>query len=113
MQIPEQYKNLNIKQKRIVVKNIILKYGNKETQALPDNLWDNQIDFLFTYFFTENKDNREKLRKDLQIKYENALKEIEEIAKQIQVVELKYKELLWIKTDLEDLEILDEEIQSL
>jgi hypothetical protein len=49
---------------------------------------------LFNYFFTESKEERERMWDSMQKKYEAALKEIEIIAEQIQMMDLKYRELL-------------------
>ena len=53
MKLPEQYKNLTIEQKRIVVANLIAQYWDDWIQNLVDNISDEQVEFLFTYLFTD------------------------------------------------------------
>ena len=94
MKLPEQYKNLTIDQKRTVVANLIAQYWDKWIHNLTDNLSDEQVEFLFKYFFTESKEQREKMWHNMQKKYEATLKEIEYIAKKIQMLNIKAKELV-------------------
>ena len=94
MKIPSHYKNLDVEEKRIVVANLISHFGNKEIQKQINKFSAEQIDFLFTYFFTESKEKREKMRYNMQTEYESTLKEIEYIAEKIQRLNIKYKELL-------------------
>lgn len=101
MELPDQYKNLTIEQKRIVVANLIAQYWDDWIQNLTDNIWDEQIEFLFTYFFTESKEQRERMWNDMQKKYESTLKEIEYIAEKIQMLNIQYKEFLASKEDIE------------
>ena len=101
MKLPDQYKNLTIEQKRIVVANLIAQYWDNWIQNLADNIWDEQIEFLFTYFFTESKEERERMWHDMQVKYETTLKEIEYIAEKIQMLNIQYKEFLASKQDIE------------
>lgn len=101
MKLPDQYKNLTIEQKRIVVANLIAQYWDDWIQNLTDNIWDEQIEFLFTYFFTESKEQRERMWNDMQKKYESTLKEIEYIAEKIQMLNIQYKEFLASKEDIE------------
>lgn len=102
MKLPDQYKNLTIEQKRIVVANLIAQYWDDWIQNLTDNLWDEQIEFLFTYFFTESREKRERMWDDMQKKYESTLKEIEYIAEKIQMLNIQYKEFLATKEDIEN-----------
>jgi len=102
MKLPDQYKNLTIEQKRIVVANLIAQYWDDWIQNLTDNLWDEQIEFLFTYFFTESREKRERMWDDMQKKYESTLKEIEYIAEKIQMLNIQYKEFLASKEDIEN-----------
>lgn len=102
MKLPDQYKNLTIEQKRIVVANLIAQYWDDWIQNLTDNLWDEQIEFLFTYFFTESREKRERMWNDMQKKYESTLKEIEYIAEKIQMLNIQYKEFLASKEDIEN-----------
>ena len=94
MKLPEHYKNLDTEEKRIVIANLISHFGNKEIQKQIDKFNSDQVDFLFTYFFTESKEKRERMRYDMQTEYESTLKEIEHIAEKIQMLNIKYKELL-------------------
>ena len=99
MKLPEQYKNLTIDQKRTVVANLIAQYWDKWIQNLSDNLSDDQVEFLFKYFFTESKEQTEKMWHNMQKKYESTLKEIEYIAKKIQMLNVKCKELIAAEKD--------------
>lgn len=101
MKLPEQYKNLTIEQKRTVVANLIAQYWNDWIQNLADNLSDEQVEFLFTYFFTESREDRERMWQNMQKKYETALKEVEYIAEKIQMLNIQYKEFLASKKDVE------------
>ena len=73
MKLPEQYQNLLIEQKRLIVSNLILQYWDKKTQEIVDRLSDDQVEFLFSYFFTESKEAREKMWDDMQKKYKLVL----------------------------------------
>ena len=103
MKLPEQYQNLTIEEKRIVVANLISEFWDQKIQWLTDRVWDAQIEFLFNYFFTESKEERERMWDSMQKKYEAALKEIEIIAEQIQMMDLKYRELLWTRGDVKNM----------
>lgn len=103
MKLPEQYQNLTIEEKRIVVANLISEFWDQKIQWLADRVWDAQIEFLFNYFFTESKEERERMWDSMQKKYEAALKEIEIIAEQIQMMDLKYRELLWTRGDVKNM----------
>lgn len=67
-----------------------------------DNLTDEQVEFLFKYFFTESKEEREKMWNDMRIKYESALNDLKEIAKKMQKLNLQFAELLAKKEDAEE-----------
>ena len=101
MKVPEQYSNLDIDKKRLIVSNLVIHYWNEKTQELVKNLRDDQIDFLFTYFFTESKETREKMWNDVQKKYESALNELEKIADRLQKLNLQFAELLAERDDIE------------
>ena len=101
MKLPEHYKHLDINQKRTVVANLISQFGNKKIQEMIDSFSEDQIIFLFTYFFTESKEAREKMRDNMQKKYESTLREIERIAEQIQLLNIQYREFLAQKKDIE------------
>lgn len=102
MDLPEQYKNLDIDQKRTIVANLIAQYWNKKIQEMVDGLNDDQIEFLFTYFFTESKEKREKMWNEMQKKYELVLQELEQVADRLQKLNLQFSELLAAKEDVEE-----------
>ena len=94
MKQPEHYKNLDPDQKRIVVANLISQFWKKGIQDQINRFTDEQIDFLFTYFFTESREKRERMRYDMQTEYESTLKEIEYIADKIQQLNIRYNEMI-------------------
>ena len=94
MKQPAHYKNLDPDQKRIVVANLISQIWNKEIQDQINIFTDDQISFLFTYFFTESREKRERMWYDMQTEYESTLREIEYIAEKIQKLNIKYNELI-------------------
>ena len=94
MKLPAHYKNLDADQKRIVVANLIDEFGNQDIQNHVNSFNDNQIDFLFTYFFTESREKRERMWYDMQTEYESTLKELEYIAEKIQQLNVEYKKYL-------------------
>lgn len=100
MQLPEQYQNLDIEKKRLIVSNLVTHYWNERTQELVKNLGDDQIDFLFTYFFTESKEAREKMWNDMQEKYVSVLKELEQISEKLQNINIQLSELLAEREDI-------------
>lgn len=99
MKKPDHYKNLDQDQKRIVVANLISQFWNEEIQRQINKFNEDQIDFLFTYFFTESKEKRERMWYDMQTEYESTLKELEYIAQKIQMLNIKYKEFLAEESD--------------
>lgn len=102
MKLPDHYKNLDINKKRIVVANLISQFGNKKIQEMIASFTDEQVIFLFTYFFTESKEERERMRDHMQKEYEATLKEIEHIAEKIQLLNLQYREFLASQKDIEE-----------
>lgn len=94
MKQPEHYKNLDPDQKRIVVANLISQFWKKGIQDQINRFTDEQIDFLFTYFFTESREKRERMWYDMQTEYESTLKEIEYIADKIQQLNIRYNEMI-------------------
>lgn len=102
MHLPEQYKNLNPEQKRLIVYNLISQYWNKKVQKMVENFNEDQIEFLFTYFFTESRETRERMWDDMQKKYEIVLKELEQVADRLQKLNLEFSELLVSKQDIEE-----------
>lgn len=94
MKLPEHYKHLDPDQKRIVVANLIAEFGNLDIQNHVNGFNDNQINFLFTYFFTESREKRERMWYDMQTEYESTLKELEYIAEKIQRLNVEYQEYL-------------------
>jgi hypothetical protein len=99
MKLPAHYKNLDVDKKRIVVANLISQFGNEDIQKQINRFSDDQIDFLFTYFFTESREKRERMWYDMQTEYESTLRELEYIAEKIQMLNIKYKELLAAEAD--------------
>ena len=99
MKKPDHYKNLDQDQKRIVVANLISQFWNEEIQRQINKFNEDQIDFLFTYFFTESKEKRERMWYDMQTEYESTLRELEYIAQQIQMLNIEYKEFLAEESD--------------
>lgn len=94
MKLPNHYKNLDIEQKRSIIASLISHFGNKEIQKQISKFNEEQIEFLFTYFFTESKEKRERMWYDMQTEYESTLREIEYIAEKIQLLNIEYQELL-------------------
>lgn len=99
MKLPAHYKNLDVDKKRIVVANLISQFGNEDIQNQINKFNDDQINFLFTYFFTECREKRERMWYDMQTEYESTLREIEYIAERIQMLNIKYKEFLAQEAD--------------
>lgn len=99
MKLPAHYKNLSVAKKRIVVANLISRFGHEDIQRKINSFTDDQIDFLFTYFFTESREKRERMWYDMQTEYESTLKELEYIAEKIQMLNIKYKEFLAEEAD--------------
>ncbi len=102
MKLPEQYKDLDIKQKKIVVSNLIMQYWNEENQDMIDGLTNEQVEFLFTYLFTESKEIRDRMRDNMQKKYELLLKDLKNVADKLQKLNLQFSELLAEKQDIEE-----------
>ncbi len=67
-----------------------------------DSLTDEQVEFLFKYFFTESKEEREKMWSDMKKKYESALNDLENVANRLQKLNLQFAELLAKKQDAEE-----------
>ncbi len=66
-----------------------------------DGFNEDQIEFLFTYFFTESKEVREKMWNSMQKTYESVLKELEQVADKLQTINLQLSELLAEREDVE------------
>ena len=94
MKLPSHYKNLDVEQKKVVVSNLISQFWNEEIQNQINKFNDSQIDFLFDYFFTESKEKRERMWYDMQNEYESTLKELEYIAEKIEMLNIKFREIL-------------------
>lgn len=99
MKLPTHYKNLDVDKKRIVVANLISQFWNEDIQKQINMFNDDQINFLFTYFFTESREKRERMWYDMQTEYESTLRELEYIAERIQMLNIKYKEFLAQEAD--------------
>ena len=102
MKLPKQYENLNIDQKRVVVLNLIDEYWNKKYQETIVHLSNEQVEFLFQYFFTESKEEREKMWMDMRNKYEKAVKDLEKLTSKLQKLNLEFAELLAKRKDAEE-----------
>lgn len=100
MHLPEQYKNLDINQKRLIVCNLISQFWNPKVQEMVEGFNEDQIEFLFTYFFTESREDRERMWNDMQKKYESVLKELEKVANKLQNINLQLSELLAEREDV-------------
>ena len=100
MQLPVQYQNLDINQKRLIVDNLISQYWNPDVQEMVEGFSEEQIEFLFTYFFTEDKEVRERMWNDMQNKYNTVLKELEKVANKLQNINLQLSELLAEREDV-------------
>jgi len=57
---------------------------------------------LFTYFFTESKEKRERMWEDMRKEYETAIKDLKAIAAKLQKLDLEFTELLAKKQDADD-----------
>ena len=102
MKLPEHYKNLTIEQKRIVVLNLIDQYWNKEYQEIIDNLTDEQVEFLFRYYFTESREERDKMRNEMKKKHETALHNLKKLTDKLKKLNLEFAELLSKRADAEE-----------
>ena len=102
MKLPEHYKNLNAEQKRTVIVNLISEFWNEDIQGRIDGFNDDQIDFLFTYFFTESKEKRDRMWDDMIKEYETTLQDLKEIAAKLQSLDLEFSELLAQKQDRDE-----------
>lgn len=102
MELPDHYKNLDINQKRVIVANLISQIWNENMQG--DIAWftDEQIDFLFTYFFTESKEEREKMWYNMKEKYQTSIKNLKVLAEKLQKLDFKFAELLAQREDAEN-----------
>lgn len=101
MKLPEQYKNLDIEKKRLIVHNLLAQFWNEKVQETVERFSENHVEFLFTYFFTESKEARERMWSEMQKKYETMLKELEQVAEKLQHINLKLSELLAEREDIE------------
>ena len=102
MKLPEHYKNLDAEQKRTVIVNLISEFWNENIQERILNFNDDQINFLFTYFFTESKEKRDRMRDDMRKEYETTIEDLKEIAKKLQNLDLEFSELLAQKEDKDE-----------
>lgn len=102
MKLPEHYKNLDSEQKRTVISNLIFEFWNEDIQNRIDGFNDDQISFLFTYFFTESKEKRERMWEDMRKEYEMTIRDLKEIAAKLQKLDLEFAELLAKKQDRDE-----------
>ena len=85
----------------MIVHNLLSQFWNEKVQETAERFNEDQIEFLFTYFFTESKEKRERMWADMQKKYEAKVREIEYIAEKIQLLNIQYKEYLSSQKDVE------------
>jgi len=102
MKLPEHYKNLDIDKKRTVIENLISEFGNEDIQSRISNFNDDQINFLFTYFFTESKEKRDRMWDDMVNEYKTTINDLKEIAAKLQSLDLELSELLAQKEDRDE-----------
>lgn len=102
MKLPEHYRNLDADQKRTVIVNLISEFGNQDIQGRIDNFNDDQINFLFTYFFTESKEKRDRMWEDMRKEYETTIQDLKEIAAKLQSLDLELSEILAQKEDRDE-----------
>ena len=102
MKLPEQYKNLTIDQKRIVVLNLIDEYWNKKYQETITHLSNEHVEFLFKYFFTESREEREKMWNEMKERYETALNDLKILTNRLHKLNFEFAELLAKRKDAEE-----------
>ena len=102
MNLPDHYKNLDINQKKVIIADIFSQIWNNNFQWQVADFNEEQIDFLFTYFFTESKEEREKMRHDMWKKYETSIKDLKAIAERLQKLDLRFAELLAQREDTQE-----------
>ena len=64
------------------------------------NFSEDQVEFLFTYVFTDSKEDREKMWNDMQEKYVSLLRELEQISNKLQNINIQLSELLAEREDI-------------
>lgn len=100
MPLPEQYKNLTPEQKRTIVYNLISQFWNEKVQELVKNFNEEQVEFLFTYFFTESKEDRERMWNDMLEQRKSLFIELKKWADKLKDINLKLSELLSEREDI-------------
>lgn len=101
MKLPDHYKNLDMNQKKAIIADLVSQLWNESIQNEIAWFNDEQIEFLFTYFFTESKEEREKMRYDTRNKYQTAVKNLKMLAERLQKLDFRFAELLAQKEDAE------------
>ena len=102
MELPQQYKNLDANQKKVIVCNLISQFWNERSEEIANSLNEERVEFLFSYFFTESREERERIRDDMQKKYETAISDLKMIADKLQKLNLQFSEILIKNQDAED-----------
>ena len=101
MKLPDHYKNLDVNQKKIIIADLISQLWNESIQNEITWFNDEQVEFLFTYFFTESREEREKMWYDARNKYQTAVKHLKMLAERLQKLDFRFAELLAQKEDAE------------
>ena len=101
MKLPDHYKNLDVNQKRIIIADLLSQLWNWSIQNQVAWFNDEQVEFLFTYFFTESKEEREKMWYDMKNKYQAVVKDLKVLAERLQKLDFRFSELLAQKEDAE------------
>ena len=70
------------------------------TPEVQKNFNEEQVEFLFTYFFTDSREDRERMWHDMQQKYVSLLRELEQISNKLQNINLQLSELLTEREDI-------------
>ena len=100
MSLPEQYKNLNLEQKKTIVYNLISQFWNEKVQELVKSFNEEQVEFLFTYFFTDSKEDRERMWNDMLEQRKSLFIELKQWADKLKDINLKLSELLSKREDI-------------
>lgn len=102
MKLPDYYKNLDVNQKKIIIADLVSQLWNESVQNEIAWFSDEQIEFLFTYFFTESKEEREKMWYDTRKKYQASVKDLKALAERLQKLDFRFAELLAQREDAEN-----------
>ena len=102
MKLPDHYKNLDVSQKKIIIADLVSQLWNESIQNEIAWFNDEQVEFLFTYFFTESREEREKMWHDARNNYQIAVKHLKMLAERLQKLDFRFAELLAQKEDAEN-----------